>query len=157
MCFLWACTEKLCSRRDQGCALHRQPNLGVLRVTQVVLDLKAWRGHGERPRLSLCDRSTRVPEESPSRAIGEGAAQRQQEIPAFWKCQERQQQWSRVQQEPGRWPCVLQKVEKWPKPFGVAQSMVSETQTQGIGLFPLLKLGILLYSCFSVSWLFSLL
>lgn len=49
----------------------------------MVLDLKAWRGHGEQPRLSLCDRSTRVPEESPSEATEEGAAQRQQEIPAF--------------------------------------------------------------------------
>jgi hypothetical protein len=48
--------------------------LGSVRVTQVVLVLKAWKGHREQLRLGT---------EGPGEAIGEGAARRAVEAPGL--------------------------------------------------------------------------
>jgi hypothetical protein len=83
------------------------------------------------------------------------------EMSAPWDDHQRQQQaWQGASLSLDDNLCVLQKTgpEKWPKPFGGAQKMVSESQILNIELFMLLECGFaLLRLCVCVlglpSWI----
>ena len=83
-----------------GLCLVLAAELGRVRVTQVVLVLKVWKGHREQLSFALYGQA-RVPEASTGEATGESAAQVQQgtpefsELPVLWADhQEQPQVWS---------------------------------------------------------------